>query len=200
MTHYCASWVINTFILEKLDRPFRSPAPGHLGHELGGRPHGVKGLWQQEQGHGSPAWPAAPVTSDRYWYNLVSNIPNSPTVLREDTTSRRPNTPRILRFQDLKITGVWSHQDLRASGEAWLPRTLTNPESQVHRSQESQDYRERWTLRNPESTGIIGRTGSNQIYWGQQTLQKIRWQEASLRTEAIETKVTWHHQIQTLPP
>jgi hypothetical protein len=57
-----------------------------------------------------------------------------------------------------------------------------------------------WTLRSPELTGIIGRTGSNQIYRGQLALEIIRWQEASIRTEAIETKVTWHHQNQTLPP
>lgn len=97
------------------------------------------------------------------------------TVPREDTTSRHCNKPRILGFQDPRITGAWSHQDLRVSEEAWVPRTLTHPESQVHRSPESQDHRGSWTLRSPESTRIIGRTGSNQIYWGQQALEMIRW-------------------------
>jgi hypothetical protein len=50
----------------------------------------------------------------------------------------------------------------------------------------------------PESTGITGRSDSNQIYCGQQALEIIRWQEASIRTEAKETKFTWHHQKKTL--
>jgi hypothetical protein len=41
--------------------------------------------------------------------------------------------------------------------------------------------------------------GFNQIYWGQQALEIIRWQEESIRTEATATKVTWHHHKQTLP-
>jgi hypothetical protein len=74
---------------------------------------------------------------------------------------------------------------------------VTLPESQVHRSLQSQDHRESWTLRSPVSTGTIGRTGSNWIYCSQGILEIIRWQEASIRTEATETKVTWHHQNQT---
>jgi hypothetical protein len=72
----------------------------------------------------------------------------------------------------------------------WLPRTLTHPDFQVHRSPQAKDHRESWTLRSSESTGIIGKTGSNQIYWGQQVLEIIRWKEAIVRTEATETKVT----------
>jgi hypothetical protein len=49
--------------------------------------------------------------------------------LRGDTTS----TPRILGFQDPRIPGAWSHQDLRVSEKVRLPRILTHPESQVHR-------------------------------------------------------------------
>jgi hypothetical protein len=92
------------------------------------------------------------------------------------------------------VTAVF--QGLRGT---WQSRTLTHPESQVHRSPQAKDHRESWNLRSPESTGIIGRTGSNQIYWRQQILEMIRWQEASIRTVATETKVTWHHQKQTLP-
>jgi hypothetical protein len=134
----------------------------------------VTGLWQQEQGHGSPCLNSGSVPSDLCWYTLVSNTPENPTFPRGDTTSRHCNMPWILGFQDPRITGAWSHQDLRVSEEAWLPRTLTHPESQVHRIPESQDQKESWTLRSPESTGITRRTGSNNIYWGQQTFEIIR--------------------------
>jgi hypothetical protein len=73
------------------------------------------------------------------------------------------NMPRILGFQDLRIPGAWSHQDLWVSEKTWLPGTLTHPQSQDHRIPESQDHRESQTLRNSDSTGITGRTGSNQI-------------------------------------
>ena len=108
------------------------------------------GLWQQEQKHGSTAWPAVGVPSDRCWYTLISNTPDSPTVPRGDVTSRFCNMPRILGFWDPRITGAWSHQDLRFSEEAWLKRTLTHPESQVQRNSESQrklDSEESWVNR-----------------------------------------------------
>jgi hypothetical protein len=168
-------------------------------HNIGSNPN-VTGLWQQEQRHRSPAWPAARIPLDQYWYTLVSNTSANPPVLRGDTTSSHCNKPRILGFQDPRTTGALSHQDPRISEEAWLPRTLTYPESQVHRSLESQDHWESWTLRSPESTWNIGKKDSYQVYWGQKALEIIRWQEASVRTEATETKVTWHHQNWTLPP
>jgi hypothetical protein len=78
-----------------------------------------------------------------------------------------------------------------------VPRTLTHPEYLNHRILESQNHRESWTLRRYDSSRITGRTGSNQIYRGQGSCKIIRWQEASLKTEAREkTKVTWHHQTQ----
>ena len=49
---------------------------------------------------------------------LVSNTADSPMIPRGDTTSRCCNRPRILGFQDPRITGAWSHQDLRVSEEA----------------------------------------------------------------------------------
>jgi hypothetical protein len=64
----------------------------------------------------------------------------------------------------------------------------------------SQDHKESWTLRSSDSTGIIGRKGSNQIYLGQGGFEIIKWLEASIRTEAKETKVTWHHHKATLSP
>jgi hypothetical protein len=64
----------------------------------------------------------------------------------------------------------------------------------------SQNHRESWTLRSPESTGIKGRIGSNQIYCGQKALEIIICKEARIRTEATEIKVTWHHQNHDLPP
>lgn len=155
---------------------------------------------QQEQGHRSSTRPAAQVPSGQRWSTLVLNTMDRPTVPRGGTTSRHFNTPRILGFQDPRNPGAWSHQDLRVSEEAWLPRTLTHPESQDPRIPESQDHRESWTLGSSDSTRIIGRTSSNQIYWGQQALEIIRWQDTVIRTEATETKITWHHQNQTLLP
>jgi hypothetical protein len=58
------------------------------------------------------------VPSDRCWYTLISNTPDSPTVPRGDTTSRLGKTPRILGFPDTRIPGALSHQDLRISEEA----------------------------------------------------------------------------------
>jgi hypothetical protein len=154
----------------------------------------VRGLWQQEQGHRSSTWTR--VTSGQCCSTLALNTVDSPMVPRGGTTSRHPNMPRILGFQDPRIL---VHQDLRVSEEAWVPRTLTHTESQVHRSPESQDHRESWTL-SSDSTKIIGRTRSYQIYWGQRAFGILRWQEARIRTEATETKFTWHHQNQTFPP
>jgi hypothetical protein len=102
-------------------------------------------------------------SSGSFWYTLVSNTPDIPKVLRGDNNSRHCNMPRILGLQDPRLKGAWSHQDLTVSEKAWLPKTLTHPEYQVDRSLESQDHRENWTLRSPESNRIIWRTGSNQI-------------------------------------
>ena len=124
----------------------------------------VRGLCQQEQGHRKPTRPAARVASGWHWSTLVSNSADSPMVPRGVTTSRCCNTPRILGFQDPRIPGAWSHQDLRVTEEAWLLRTLTHLECQVYRILESQDHRESWTLRSSESTRNTGRTSSNQIY------------------------------------
>jgi hypothetical protein len=153
----------------------------------------MMGLCQQERGHWSPAWPAAGVPSDWFWYTLVSNIVDSPTVPTGETTSRHYNTPRILGFQEPRTPGS---QGLRRSLTA---KNSDTPRISGLQDPESQDHRESWTLRSHESTGITARTGSNHIYWGQRALEIIRWQGASIRTEATETKVTWHHQNQTLP-
>jgi hypothetical protein len=93
----------------------------------------LMGLCQQEQNHRG--------TVDQLFRFLLGNngIPGfgtqqrAPTVPRGDATSRCCNIPRILGFQYTRIPGAWSHEDLRVSEEAWFPRTLTNPESQVHR-------------------------------------------------------------------
>ena len=63
--------------------------------------------------------------------------------------------------QDKKSLVTPVFQGLRGT---LLPRTLTHPESQVHRSPQAKDHRESWILRSSETSGIIGRTGSNQIY------------------------------------
>ena len=130
--------------------------------------------------------------SGSFWsvlFYLGSNRPDSSTPLKGDTTSRHCNTPRIIRQQDPRITGAGYFS---ISEKAWLPKTLTHPESQVHRSPQSKDHRES-SEESWKSTGIIRMTGSNQIYWEKQALEIIRWQEASIRTEATETKVIWHH-------
>jgi hypothetical protein len=67
---------------------------------------------------------------------------------------------------------------------------MTHPESQHHRIPQSQDQNESQTLRSSDSTGITGKTGSNQIYQGQRALEITIWQEASIRAKATETKVT----------
>jgi hypothetical protein len=95
---------------------------------------------------------------DQFWFTFVSKRPDSSMVRKGDTTSRHCNTPRILGQQEQRITGAGTHQYFKISEE------LDCPESQVHRSPQAKDHRESWTLRSPESTGIIGRTGSNQIY------------------------------------
>ena len=82
--------------------------------------------------------------------------------------------------------GSQDNRSLVTPGSQGLRGNLTaknsdTTEPQIHRSLETQDHRESWTLKTPESPGIIGRTGSNQIYWGQQALEIIRWQETSNR-------------------
>jgi hypothetical protein len=64
-----------------------------------------RGLWQQEQRHRSPAWPAGWVPSDQCLFTLVSNTVDSPMVPRGDTISRFCNMLRILGFQDPSIPG-----------------------------------------------------------------------------------------------
>ena len=159
------------------------------------------GLWQQEQRLLSA------LSAQLIRFLLIAtgtpwflNTPDRPTVLRGDTNSRHCNKHSFLGFQDPRTTGAWLYQYLRFSVEAWLPKPLTYPDSQVHRKQESLDHRETWTLSSSESTRNIGKMGSNQIYWGQQALEIIRWMESSIRTEVTETKVTWHNQKQILPP
>ena len=58
-----------------------------------------------------------------------------PKVPRVGTTSRCCNTPRILRFQDPRIPGPWSHQDLCLRG------SLTAKNSDTPRISDSQDPR-----------------------------------------------------------
>ena len=110
-------------------------------------------------------------------------------------TSRHCHMSKSLGIQDTRIPGAWSHQDIRCL----TAKSLTQPEYQIHRRPESQDRRQSWTRRSSESTGIIGRAGYNQIYWGHQDLEINRCQEASVRTEATETKFTWNDQNLTLP-
>jgi hypothetical protein len=118
---------------------------------------------QQEQGHRNLTQPVARIPSSWCWSTLVSNSVESPMAPRRGSTSRRSNMPRILGSQDPRVPGAWSHQDLRVSEEARLPRTLTHSESQDHRIPESQ-HRESWTLRSSDSIRITGKTGSNHIW------------------------------------
>jgi hypothetical protein len=130
-----------------------------------------------------PSWP---------WARTQWTFPQFP-----DSSSRRSNMPRILGSQHPRIPGTCSHQDPRASEEAWLPRTLTHPESQHHRIPESQrkldseKFWVNWDYRKDRLQSDILRAGST---WDN------RMARASIRREATETKVTWHHQIPTLPP
>ena len=47
---------------------------------------------------------------------------------------------------------------------------------------------------------ITGGKGSSQKQRGQVELEITTWQEARVRTQATEIKVTWHHQNPVLPP
>jgi hypothetical protein len=89
-----------------------------------------------------------------------------PTDQKAPRSSKETPLPGIVQTQDLRTTGSqdnrsWVTQVSKGLRGIWLPRSLTHPESQVHRTTQSKDHRESWNLRSPESTGIIGRTGSN---------------------------------------
>jgi hypothetical protein len=120
--------------------------------------------------------------SGLHQFMLGMNSAASPRALREGSTRRCSSTLRITGLQDPRIPGAWSQQDLRVPEAAWLPGTLTHPESQDHRILESQDHTDSCTLRSSDLTRITGRIGSSQIKQGQGALEIIRWQESSLRT------------------
>jgi hypothetical protein len=138
--------------------------------------------------------------SGSFWSVLVClgfEHSRQPHGLKKRTTSRCCNMSWILGFQDPRSLDIPGSQGLRGSLTAKdpdTPRISGSQDSRITGSQRKLDSEEFWINR------ITGRTGSNEIYWGQQTLEIIRWQEASLRTGATEAKVTWHHQNQTLPP
>jgi hypothetical protein len=84
---------------------------------------------QLEHGPKNRARPVAQLPSNWLWSTLVLNSAEWRTVPRGGIPSRHSNTPRILGSLDPRIPGARSHQGLRVSEEAWLPRTLTHPES-----------------------------------------------------------------------
>jgi hypothetical protein len=55
------------------------------------------------------------VPFDYFWFTLVSNRPDTSTVLKGDTIFRHCNMPRILGQWDPRITGDGSHQYFRVS-------------------------------------------------------------------------------------
>ena len=87
---------------------------------------------------------------------------------------------RIIGSYDHRISGAWSYQDFRIAEAAWLPEALKHLGSQDHKIPESQDHRDSLTLRSSDTTRIIGRTGSSQIYLGQVIDNKMVG--ASIRT------------------
>jgi hypothetical protein len=103
----------------------------------------------------------------------------------------------ILGSLDPRSLDTPQSQGLRGSFTA---KKSDTPRISHNRISESQDLKESWNLRSTDLTGITGSTGSNQIYLGQEAFEIIRWQEASIRTEATETKVTWNLQNPTFPP
>ena len=152
-----------------------------------------------------------PSSQHQHLETLGPNSVGSHTVFPGLSTLQVPK-----HAQDLMITGKWNAssvptelgvtagaqtQELHttsALGSFWsapVPGHL-GPElgRQSHGPWSSEDFPP------PPSTGITVRTSSSQIYWGQRALEIIRWQEASIRTEATDTEVIWHHQNQTLPP
>jgi hypothetical protein len=148
---------------------------------------------QQEQGHRSPAQLAAQVSSSLHWSTLGSNSSNNPIIPRGGAKSRRSNMPRILGSRDPRSLVTPGSQGLRGNLTANNSDTPVISGSQIL---ESQDHKESWTLEILTEPGLQAPI----IYWWQGALEIIKWQEASIRTEATETKDTWHHQNPTLTP
>ena len=102
------------------------PPPRHTSSPriLGSLVSGTQCLFQQNQeclvpaGHRNPAQQVAQIPFSQLWSTLVLNSADSPTVPRGDIVSRCSNTLRILESLDPRITGSWSHQNLRVSEEA----------------------------------------------------------------------------------
>jgi hypothetical protein len=121
-------------------------------------------------------WSGPVLWVDLGWAQTLQPVPQYP---EEAPLPGALTCPGTTGCQDPRIWGAWSHQDLRVP--------------------ESQDHRDDWILRSSDTAKITGRTGSSQVKGRQAALEIIRWWEASIRTEATETKVTWHHQNPTLP-
>jgi hypothetical protein len=127
--------------LTRVTSPFLlAPAPGHLGCRIGGHLHSpqrtlhtilgslVSGTQHQFQsncdrlvtagtGTPEPFLTRGSGSFDQLCFTLVSNRPDSSTVLKGDNRSRHCNMLRILGQQDTRITGAGSHQHFRVSKE-----------------------------------------------------------------------------------
>jgi hypothetical protein len=140
------------------------------------------------------SWPLALVPSRKHQSTLGANSGDSPIAPKWGTNTWCSNMPRTLGSQELGHT--------RFSG---LRGSLIPRNSDIPRISGSQDPWIMWSQRKLHSEEFRinqdyskDRLQSDIVRAG--ALGIIRWQEASIRTKATETKVIWHHQKPTLPP
>jgi hypothetical protein len=151
----------------------------------------------EEQGHRSPAWPVVQIPFGGCWYTLVSSIADRPMVPRGNTTFRHCNTPSILGFQDIRSLIRPGSQGLRGNlitKNYDTPRISGSQDPRITGSQRKLDSKESWINRDYRKDRLQSDILRAASTWDNQR------PGARIRTEATETKVTWHHQNQTLPP
>jgi hypothetical protein len=118
---------------------------------------------------------------------------------------QRRNQFQVVWYLDLRIPGSHDNRSLVTPGTQGLRGSLTAKNSETPRISGSQEPGIAGSQRKLDSEGSrINWNYRNdrlqKIYWVEQAFEIIRLQEISIRTEAKETKVTWHHQDQTFPP
>jgi hypothetical protein len=166
--------------------PHRHPSTPRI---LGSLVSGTRYLFQQNWGclgtvEAGTQKPRLTIGSGSFWSALVyfgfelRGQPHSP--------QKRYHFQAFYHTQDLRIPGsqVLGHTRISASQDTRITGS--------QRKLDSEKYYLNWDYRKDRLQSDISRSGS--------TCEKIRWQEASLKTEARETKVTWHHQNPTLLP
>ena len=98
------------------------------------------------------------------WY--IKHRPLSrPWVLAPHPVPQYPEETRLpgtQNAQDHRNSGPRLHHDFRIPEAAWFPGALTHPVYQNHSISESQEHKDRWTLRNSHTIRTTGGTGSSE--------------------------------------